>query len=184
MGRGAALGGHSLCKTTKISRRPSKSRWRYESSKPLPPREQTVADQNLDRSGDCKPADAEPLSQSRFTVDARPGLTPRKILSKPIEELEVERPVEAGLKHSFCHVRPVIRLTGHSDLKKRNVKGHYDRGSRSRDVLERWRAQLSRWKRKAPSEALNGRSRSNRLLSVQWKFRLFALRVSMCKSGT
>jgi len=45
-------------------------------------------------------------------------------------------------------------------------RGHYDRGSRSRNVLERWRAQLSRWKRKAPPEALNGRSCSSCLRSV------------------
>ena len=122
MSRRAALGRHGLCKTAKIGRRASKSWRRYESSKPLPPREQAVADQNLDRSSDCKPADAEPPSQLRFTVDACPGLTPRKILSKPIEELEVERPVEAGLKHSFCHIRPVIRLTGQSAVEKRNVK--------------------------------------------------------------
>jgi hypothetical protein len=87
-----AFGRHRFCETAKIDRRAPKSRWRYESSKPLPPREEAVADQNLDRSGDRKPADAEPPSQLRFTVDARPRLTPRKILSKPIEELEVERP--------------------------------------------------------------------------------------------
>jgi hypothetical protein len=52
-----------------------------------------------------------------------PGRTPRKILSKPIEELEVKRRVEAGLKHSFCHVRPVIRLTGLSAVPERNFKG-------------------------------------------------------------
>jgi hypothetical protein len=118
-----ALGRHRFCETAKIDRGASKSRWRYESSQPLPPREQTVADQNLDRSSDCEPADAEPLSQLRFAVDARPGLTPRKILSKPIEELEVERPVDAGLEHSFCHVRPVTRLTGQSAVEERGVKG-------------------------------------------------------------
>src|ERR1700722_6954910 len=114
MGRGAALGGHGFCKTTKISRRASKP-WRgYESSKPLPPREQAVADQNLDCPSDSKPADAEPTSELRFTVDEGAGLTPRKILSKPIKQLEVERPVEARLKGSFCHVHPVMRLTGQS----------------------------------------------------------------------
>ena len=122
MSRRAALGRHRFRETPKIGRSASKSRRRYESSKPLPPREQTVADQNLDRPSDRKSADAEPPSELRFTVDACPGLTPRKILSKPIEELEVERPVEAGLKHSFCHVRPVIRLTGQSAVEKRNVK--------------------------------------------------------------
>src|ERR1700722_12452613 len=100
----AALVRHRFCETAKIDRRTAKSRRSYESSQPLPSREQTVADQNLDCSSDCEPADAEALSHLRFTVDARSGFSPRKILSKPIEELEVERPVEGGLKHSFCHV--------------------------------------------------------------------------------
>src|ERR1700733_12693531 len=117
MSRGAALGGHGFCKTTKIGRRASKP-WRgYESSEPLPPREQAVADQNLDRPGDSKPADAEPTSELRFTVDEGAGLTPRKILSKPIKQLEVERPVDARLKRSFCHVYPshaVDRTIGNS----------------------------------------------------------------------
>jgi hypothetical protein len=97
MSRRTALGCHGFCKTAKIGRRTSKPWGGYESSKPLPPREEAIADQNLDCSGDRKPADAKPPSQSRFTVDACPRLTPRKILSKPIEELEVERPVESGL---------------------------------------------------------------------------------------
>jgi hypothetical protein len=54
----------------------------------------------------------------RFTVDEGAGLTPRKILSKPIKQLEVERPVEARLKRSFCHVHPVMRLTGQLEIRK------------------------------------------------------------------
>ena len=101
MSRRATLGRHGFCKTAKIGRRTSKSRRRYESSKPLPPREQAVADQNLDCPRDRKPADAEPPSELRFTVDTGAGLPDRNVLSKPIEELEVERPVEAGSKSSF-----------------------------------------------------------------------------------
>jgi hypothetical protein len=59
----------------------------------------------------------------RFTIDPGAGLPNRKVLSKPIEELEVERPVEAGTNRSFCHVHPVIRLTGQSAVEKRYVKG-------------------------------------------------------------
>jgi hypothetical protein len=96
-----ALGSHSFGETAKIDRRPPKSRWRYESSKPLPPREQAVADQNLDRSGDSKPADAEPTSELRLALNAGTGLPDREILSKPIEQLEVERPVKFGLEGSL-----------------------------------------------------------------------------------
>ena len=131
----AALGRHGFCKTAKIGRRASKSWRRYESSKPLPPREQAVADQNLDRPGDSKPADAEPTSELRFTVDAGAGLTHRKILSKPIKQLEVERPVEARLKRSFCHVHPVIRLTGQLEI--RRVVSRAWRSFRSRRKLRR-----------------------------------------------
>jgi hypothetical protein len=118
MSRSAALGSHGFCKTAKKSRRASKP-WRgYESSKALPPREQAVADQNLDCPSDRKPADAEPPSELRFTVDEGAGLTPRKVLSKPIKQLEVERSVEARLKRSLCHVHPIMRLTGQLEIRK------------------------------------------------------------------
>jgi hypothetical protein len=123
MSRRAALGRHGFCKTAKIGRRASKSWRRYESAKPLPPREDAVPNQNLDCPSDRKPADAEPPGELRFTIDPGAGLPHRKVLSKPIEELEVERPVEAGTKRSFCHVHPVIRLTGQSAVEKRYVKG-------------------------------------------------------------
>ena len=85
MSRRAALGRHGFRKAAKMGRRASKSRWRYESSKPLPSRQEAVADQNLNCPGHRESADAEPPSQLRFTVDAGAGLPPRKILSKPIK---------------------------------------------------------------------------------------------------
>src|SRR5947209_18790049 len=106
MSRNAALGGHGLCKTAEIRRGASKPRRGYESAEPLPPGQEAVADQNFDCPGDRKPADAEPTGQLRFTVDEGAGLTPRKIVPKPVKQLEVERPVEARLKRSFCHVHP------------------------------------------------------------------------------
>ena len=104
MSRRAALGRHGFCKTAKIGRRASKSWRRYESSKPLPPREDAVPDQNLDCPSDRKPADAEPPSELRLAVDAGAGLPDRNVLSEPVDQLEVERPVEAGLKRSFGQV--------------------------------------------------------------------------------
>jgi hypothetical protein len=85
MSRRAPLGRHGFCKTAKISRRASKSWRRYESSEPLPPREEAVPDQNLDCPSDRKPADAKPPSESRFTIDTGAGLPDRNVLSKPIE---------------------------------------------------------------------------------------------------
>jgi hypothetical protein len=101
MSRRAALGRHGFCKTAKIGRRTSKSRRRYESSKPLPPREDSVADQNLDCPSDRKPADAKPPSELRLAVDTGAGLPDQNVLSEPIEELEVQGPVEAGSQSSF-----------------------------------------------------------------------------------
>jgi hypothetical protein len=95
------VGRHRFCETAKIDRGAPKSRWRYESSKPLPPCEQTIADQNFNRSGDSKPADAEPTSELRLAVNAGTGLPDRKILFQPIKQLEVERPVEFGLESSL-----------------------------------------------------------------------------------
>ena len=102
MSRRAALGRHGFCKTAKIGRRTSKSRRRYESSKPLPPREEAIPDQNLNCPGHREPADAEPTSELRLAVNAGAGLPDRKILFQPIKQLEVERPVEFGLERNFC----------------------------------------------------------------------------------
>ena len=55
-----------------------------QSSKPLPPCKDAVADQNLDCSSDRKPADAEPPSELRLAVDAG-GLPDRNVVSEPIE---------------------------------------------------------------------------------------------------
>jgi hypothetical protein len=57
-------------------------------------------------------------------------MTPRKILSKPIKQLEVERPVEARLKRSFCHVHLVMRLTGQLEIRKVVSRGWSSFGSR------------------------------------------------------
>jgi hypothetical protein len=101
MSRHATLGRHGFCKTAKIGRRTPKSRRRYESSKPLPPREQAVADQNLDCPRDRKPADPEPPRELRLTLNTGAGLPDQNVLSEPIEELEVQGPVEAGSKSSY-----------------------------------------------------------------------------------
>jgi len=123
MSRRAALGRHGFRKTAKMGRRASKSRRRYKSSKPLPPREKAIPDQNLDCPRDRKPADAEPPSELRFAVDTGARLPDRNVFSKPIEQLTVERPVNTGIKRSFGgHVNPVIRLTGQSAVENRNVK--------------------------------------------------------------
>jgi hypothetical protein len=123
MSRCAALGRHGFCKTAKIGRRSSKARRRYERSKPLPPRQEAVADQNLNCPGHREPADAKPPSKLGFTVDASAWGPRRNVFSKPIEQLTVERPVNTGIKRSFGgHAHPVIRLTGQSAVENRNVK--------------------------------------------------------------
>jgi hypothetical protein len=85
MSRRATFGRHGFSKATKMGRRTPKSRRRYESSKPLPPREETVADQNLDCPRDRKPADPKTPSQLRLAVDAGAGAPDRNVLSEPID---------------------------------------------------------------------------------------------------
>lgn len=85
MSRRATLRRHGFCKTAKMGRRTSKSGRRYKSSKPLPPCQEAIADQNLDSSSDRKATDAEPPSELRLAIDAGARLSDRNVLSKPIE---------------------------------------------------------------------------------------------------
>ncbi len=98
MRRPATLGRNRFGEARKIGGSAPELQWSDEGAEPLPPRDQALADENLDRPRNREAAHFEPPRKLRLAIDAGAGLPRRDVLPQPVEELQVERPIEFGLE--------------------------------------------------------------------------------------